>query len=420
MKKLLFVLFALQFCIQSYSQVNFEKAYFIDNNGVRTECFIKNKDLYNSPISFKYKLNEEESTVSVGELKNIKEFGIDNIIKYERHTLKVDMSSTDLNKLSEKSEPEWKERTLFLRVLIDGAATFYEYIEDNSKKYFYKLNNSPVEQLIYKKYHTPAYYDGSNVVNEGGLSVNKEFQRQLWSNLSCDNATMEKVMKLEYTNKDLSNYFMEYNNCKNYTFIDLNKKENKDSFNFKLKSGMMTASLQIPYGSIYNGYVDFGSKPSLCLGAEMEYIMPFNRNKWAINLETSYQNYQKEISTKTASFWGSEDVIVNKWEVNYKYFDLGLGLRHYMFLNDKSSVFLNLEFVFGFPIQSNIKVDNNLYRDIFTRMGNSYGFGYSYNKKYSLEFKLSSNHLDKYYAYSQYDTFSVILGYTIFNNAKRK
>ena len=61
MKKFLLVLFFELFFLQSYSQVNYEKAYFIDNDNVRTECFIKNKDLYNNPNTFEYKLNQEES-----------------------------------------------------------------------------------------------------------------------------------------------------------------------------------------------------------------------------------------------------------------------------------------------------------------------------------------------------------------------
>jgi len=91
MKKLALILFFLAFCFQSYSQVSFEKAYFVDNDNIRTECFIKNKDLYNNPISFEYKLNEDESTVKVGDINRVKEFGILNGTSTAKSILKQDV-----------------------------------------------------------------------------------------------------------------------------------------------------------------------------------------------------------------------------------------------------------------------------------------------------------------------------------------
>jgi hypothetical protein len=411
MKKLLPILFFGLLCTHSYSQVNFEKAYFIDNDNVRTDCFIKNKDLYNSPNSFEYKLNQDESIVKVGEIKDIKEFGINNSMKFERNIVKMDMSSINLDKLSEKGEPEWKDKTLFLRVLIEGEATLYEYKNENMKRYFYKLSNSPVEQLIYKRYF---------VENSGHTesAANVDFQKQLWSNLRCENSTMDKVLKLEYKKDDLSDYFVEYNKCKNFSFIDYGDKAASGSINFKLKGGMTSSSLQIPYG--YSSHIDFDSKVSYNLGAEMEYITPFNKNKWAVFLETSYKDYQVEMVYEEESASGSLFGNSYKWEISHKYIDLGFGLRHYMYINDTSSMFLNASYVFGFPMNSTIKKDNSVYHDIITSMGFSYGFGYSYNAKYSVEFRLSSNRLDKSYYMSQFDTYSVVLGYTLFNNKKQK
>jgi hypothetical protein len=410
MKKLLLIVFLGLFYCQTYSQVNFEKAYFIDNNNVRTECFIKNKDLYNSPESFEYKLNQEESVVKIGNVIGIKEFGILNSIKFERNLVKMDMSPSNFDMMSDKREPEWTDKTLFLKVLIDGGATLYEFRGGNTSKYFYKLNNSTVEQLIYKKY----FMENTNRTD---LAVNNDFQKQLWANLRCENTTMDKVLKLEYEKDDLSGYFVEYNNCKNLSFIDYEDKSASGSINFKLKGGMISSSVQIPYGT--SSVIDFGSKISYNLGAEMEYMIPFNKNKWAIFLETSYKNYQVEMIYEEKSASGSLFGNSYNWEISHKYIDVGFGLRHYMYINDTSSMFLNASYVFGFPMNSTIKKDNDVYHDIVTNVGFSYGLGYSYNAKYSVEFKLSSNKLDKNYNASQFNTFSVVLGYTLFNNKKK-
>jgi len=55
MKKLFTFLLMLTACF-TYSQINYEAGYFIDNNGKKTECLIKNVAWKNSPLNFEYKL----------------------------------------------------------------------------------------------------------------------------------------------------------------------------------------------------------------------------------------------------------------------------------------------------------------------------------------------------------------------------
>jgi len=54
-KKILFVLSVL-ITSSSFSQINFEKGYFIDNLGAKTDCYIKNIDWNLNPDTFDYKL----------------------------------------------------------------------------------------------------------------------------------------------------------------------------------------------------------------------------------------------------------------------------------------------------------------------------------------------------------------------------
>jgi hypothetical protein len=173
-----------------YSQINFEKGYFIDKNDVRTDCFIRNNDLYKSPKSFTYKIDIEDLDVKIADISNVQEFVIDNKLKYVKYLVNVDMSSTNLNELSQNRDPEWVEKTLFLRVLIDGGATLFEYKDDFVQRYFYKLNDTDVEQLIYKKYFVKNTGDTKS-------AVNNEFQKQLWLNMRCGNETTKRVLKVE-------------------------------------------------------------------------------------------------------------------------------------------------------------------------------------------------------------------------------
>ena len=377
MKKLLLVLFLELFFLQAYSQINFEKAYFIDNNNVRTECFIKNKDLYSNPNTFDYKLKQEQSIAKIGDIKDIKEFGIINSVKFERNLVKMDMSTSDLGLMKDKSEPEWKDKTLFLKVLIDGEATLYEYKDENLKRYFYRLNNSPVEQLIYKRYYTE---NSAHTVS----AVNSDFQKQLWTNLRCDNTTINEVIKLEYKSEDLSDYFGAYNKCKNYSFIDYEKKVVKGSFNIKAKGGINIS----PYKNYDNAQQKveyFGNKFFLKYGGEFEYITPFNRNKWALFIDLTYQTYK--YYTITTEHNSSGALYENTYKSNYfeKSIFTFIGVRYYMYLKDNSKMFINA----------------GLFK--------TFGIGYSYNNKYNIEFRSSNTGLPKY---------SIVFGYILYNNKK--
>ena len=379
MKKLLSILFLGFFYCQSYSQVKFEKAYFIDNDNVRTACFIKNKDLYQNPNSFEYKLTQEELDVKIGDIKNIKEFEIANTIKFVRNFVKIDVSSPDLGQIKDIREPEWVEKTLFLKVLIEGKASLYEFKDKALKRFFYKTDNIPITQLIFKKYYIPN-------TNYMSLGVNNDFQKQIWEEMNCENQTLDKVLKLQYERKDLVDYFIKYNNCKNIGYKDYNKNISKSSFNIKIKGGFNVS----PYKDYDNAdeKVDFsGNKLFLKYGGEFEYITPFNRNKWAIFMELTYQTYKFSAITTDYSTFGEAFDRTNESSYSEKGFFTFVGVRYYMYLKDNSRIFINA----------------GLFR--------TFGLGYSYNDKFNLETRYANTGLSRY---------SVIFGYTLFNNKKNK
>lgn len=81
------VLFLFAVCV--HAQIGFEKGYFISNDSLKTECFIKNLDWRSSPIVFSYKLALADNEIKTEKIDYVKEFGIDNLSKYERFTAKL-------------------------------------------------------------------------------------------------------------------------------------------------------------------------------------------------------------------------------------------------------------------------------------------------------------------------------------------
>lgn len=151
MRLLFFVGYFVTLNFTGYSQIHFEKGYYVNNNGERVDGFIKNIGWKNNPYNFAFKSSEsaEDNNITID---SVKEFSIVGGVRYKRFDVYIDRSSNNVQSLSKVREPEFSEETLFLEVLLEGEASLYAYEEGNLKRYFYTTGTSPIEQLIYKKY----------------------------------------------------------------------------------------------------------------------------------------------------------------------------------------------------------------------------------------------------------------------------
>jgi hypothetical protein len=408
---LLFVLVSLNF----YAQINYEKSYFINNNGTKTECYIKNKNKNENPTNFEYKLNADESQVMIADIKTVKEFKIGDILKYERATVKLDTSNGNINVLNKNREPEFKEVTVFLKVLVDSETNLYEYNTLSLKQFFYKTSSTPIESLIYKKY----------IIEENSTSrvaSNNDFQKQLFQNLNCGNKNIDDALKLKYTRKDLMKYFIDYNTCKNNTIVNYGKKLEKGSVNIKVLAGITSTSLSFS-NSITSFDFDFDKKMNFTFGGELEWILPINRNKWSLFFAPSYNSYENSTTvtyTYVSGFYS--ETKTQKWEASFSYLDLPFGFRYYMFINDKSKIFIEGSYIISSVLNSDIHNDYNsqLKPEFANRMG--LGIGYSFKNKFNVGLKYNSaNILGNYAFYNSNNRLtSLVFGYTLFDNKKKK
>ncbi len=60
MRKFSLIFFALCSGISCFSQIKYERGYFIDNNDKKTQCFILNDEPKDNPTKIKYKLDIED------------------------------------------------------------------------------------------------------------------------------------------------------------------------------------------------------------------------------------------------------------------------------------------------------------------------------------------------------------------------
>lgn len=324
------------------AQISFEKGYFIKNDGKYISCFIKNIDWKNNPNKFDYKLSEQ-SNIQNENINNVKEFGIDSASKYIRNTIKIDRSTSNINKLSTIKDPEFKKETIFLKVLIEGKANLFVYEDGNLRKYFFNVDNDKINQLIFKLYKTKFNKVAKNV----------SFKKQIWDNLKCQNINIKDIKNLEYKKKQLINLFIDFNDCRNSNYIDYETKDNKKPFNLNFRIGYNLSNLKVVNTISDTQFANFDNGLSYRIGLEAEFILPFNKNKWSIILEPTYQYFKSETEATTQSA-----------TLNYSAIELPIGIRHYFYINKNSKLFVNANIVSEISNNSNILLNSGSNLDL--------------------------------------------------------
>ena len=410
MKKTFSVLFS--FCIVLIcAQIKFEKGYIITSNDVKKEVLIKNQGWANNPSSFAYK-TDKESGESTGIPSTIKEFGIYNDVKYVTYNGDIDYSSDNTGDLSSNKEPEFKKASVFLKEIVTGNKNLYSYQGQNVIRYFYSDSNSSIQPLIYKKY----FFNGNNLQ----IAANEEYINQLKTIFSDDNNTQILAIKTRYTSNDLNKIFKEYNSKISGTAEKESFSETKrnSKFNLAIRPGLNFYSpVEITKTFSNEG---LPSKTGFRIGVEAELVLPFNKNKWSIVVEPTFSLYSNKATIRT------NDNLYNINVDNYSFISIPLSVRHYMFINDKSKIFINAGInVLTLKTSSSkdFPIDYDGY--VFDRLKLSssqafksavFGIGYNYNNKYIIEARYNTgmNLFEEKGAEANLKYASLILGYNIF------
>lgn len=398
--KFLFLILVLS-ATYSYGQIKFEKGYLIDNENHRIECLIKNYDWKNTPDELEYKLGDSDS-IQKGTVLNVKEFGVSGISKFIMVDTRIDRSSEELNTLSSERKPIWSEEQLFLKVLIEGKASLYQYRLRNFVRYFYSVSGAPVKQLIYKQF----YVSKKDYPQDKSVAYNNDFRQQLWNDLRNTETTMSSVEKINYEQSELERYFKQYNGVDQKTIKTSGR--NRDFLLFRITPGINSSSVSVMQNIFGPVFTNKFKVISFRIGMEVDYILPFNKNKWQIIFDPSYQYFNS--SSENGS---------NKVDINYKWIEFPIGIRYNFYLNDNFKIFLNGFFVplYTFDFKSTVDVTfaNSKYYQNFDH-NNSFAFGAGLHyKKLSLECRyIPTSDIYSYYIWTDYQRFSFILGYTLF------
>lgn len=403
-KKLLFAFLFFTLSVV-HAQIKYEQGYLIDLNGTKSQVLIQNVDWKANPISINYKRNSN-SEVLKASTREIKEFKVGNF-HYVASTVNVDQSSHITRDLSPNKDPEFKKETHFLRKLVDGYANLF-VLDGNNIRYFYSINGNPMEQLISKRYNV-----------NGEILYNNQYRQQLFSNVQCGSMNVTNVQNLEYRRDSLISYFVEYNTCIDEDYVYESLMRNGD-FNLSIKAGVGLANLPVERGLNAKGLEM--SDVEYRASVELEYVFPFNRNKWATYFEPAYRTFEGEEKI-TRGF--NTDLTAR-----YTSVELGLGARHYLFLNEDSKLFLSLGYIYDIPVGSEVLFENTnrnidpIVSDFKASSSLNVGFGLNFKKKYLIEARYLMNRPfegfkevpGNYYLdwRSKYSALTLLVGYRLF------
>lgn len=311
----------------------------------------------------------------------------------------IDRSSDRIEDLTYSSLPEFKEETIFLKVLTEGQATLYSFTDTKLNKFFFKNKENKIEQLVYKRYLSESDY----------YAYNNSFRSQINQNYKCESIDQNQLRKVDYKEVDLLKIFRKYNECNNsFVEFDSSKKSNKMKFHLSVRPRLTNSKLTYKY---YTESIKFGNETAIGVGLEGEFVLPFNKNKWAVIIEPTFQSYKANKKDYTNVY----DV-----KVDLKTIEVPFGGRYYMFLNQNSKLFVNALYMYNIDLSSSFdytykgKTYSKL--DINSSGNFAFGFGYKFKDRFNLEVRYSANRkvMDYISTETDYSTLSFILGYTIF------
>lgn len=314
----------------TFGQITYEPGYFISNDGKSTKCQIKNLDWKSNPTTFEYRI---DGTEGKGDIETVSEFGITGGSVFSRFAVNIDRSSNEISSLTKYRNPEFKQETLFLRLLVNGKAILYMYDDQGLVRFFYGNNGSDLSQLVYKRY----IQTGGHGFETGYAVENEQYKQTLFNELKCASISQRDIEKLKYERGVLMKLFNRYNECTGSAVKTTEVESPKSQTHISLLAGVGFNNLSSQFAG--DPVTNYESAVALRVGAELEIVLPFNKGMWAVSLQPVYQTYSTQDAPGTI-------------KVNYSSLDIGVGVRRYLFIKDQNSLYASLGGVFAMPIPS--------------------------------------------------------------------
>ncbi|GLR15811.1 hypothetical protein [Portibacter lacus] len=384
LKKGLLQICFLLFSIVVIGQVKFEPGYYIKESGEKIEGYILNIDWKNNPTSFNFKETAEGDDVEIS-IEDALEYGVDGFSAYQRHVVKVDQSLNNRTGLSSERNPNYKEETLFLKILVDSNIGLLKYESNQYVRFFYREGKNVPVQLIYKK-----YYKTSDRIAE-----NVDFQQQIKNLAGQTFMSASKVNSLKYTEKSLVQVFKDINvgQGAEYTSYSSERVHLIPIYSFVVGSRYLNNEIK---NSSSNFKGTAAASLSYLLGGEVKIVLPFRKDTWSVYMGLYYHNLSgmRDIDFVSQKIPQSQGIL----DIKYNTLELNLGFRQRFFANSKPKYYffgagsLNIAMQRKFEILDYIDLEPN------TSLNYNVGIGCNIVPSFTIEISYATprNYLNSY------------------------
>lgn len=310
----------------TFGQEKFMESQIVFKNGETKSGYILYKDWHNAPeeITFKSSLENQEELISLK--SEVSAFEILNTVKYIYATIQFDKSSSKVSELSFVRNPEYIEKSGFLKVMVEGKASLYSFTSGGVTKFFVSTEKLKFEPLIHKKYL--AEQSDSNTYNSTTstkIATNYTYIPLLNEHVSCGEQA-PNYNNLSYDENALKKYFIKYNTCEGAT-TTYEMPTKKAIFKLGILGGysMINSSFEILTVSD-NKVNDSKNLQSFRFGIQSEIKFPIHNYRSSLIAELSYISFSNDYNTITANNTTAIDL-----EYKFNFIDFNIGVR-YQFL----------------------------------------------------------------------------------------
>lgn len=312
---------------QLAAQSAFKPGYFITLDGNHIFCLINDLDKIVTPEKFSYKLTETDS-VHTHTATSVREFGIGDSTRFIARQVKMDLANYQ-NVSPTSTTVVVYDKTLFLKVLVEGKASLYYYQEADFYRFFYSIDTIQMEQLVFFKYQKP------NVGN--AMVYYNKFRDQLWVNVRCATAERKDVESLRYNKKDFIKYFVNYNICSNSEYYLSESVLSPGKTTLHISPEIGSELNRGAFESIYQPLTFSPWTTSFRPGIDLELVLPRTHGKNALLLNPKLSHY-------------TTDPTINGTPISIDYIALltPFGYRRYFYKSNSFNIYANFVMTMNF------------------------------------------------------------------------
>lgn len=328
----IFLLVLLLTGVSALAQSNLKTGYVITLAGDTVHGFVDYNDWSANPSKVHFKKTIYDEGVFYDPY-DIKLFSIENDI-YEGGFVDVELSSRDINNLSDSPNLYLEKQLVFLQQLVKGRKSLYS--NDNGLySQFYVKSDTAFELLVYKIYLKET--KSVQGITQNVKIENKKFQGQLIVYFSDCPDIQDVISKTSYNEESMKRVFKRYYECRNENFETLEPKRNL-AIRFGVCYGVAFSGVDFEVNEFKESdRTNFTVRP---YGAILEISRQISHPEWSLYNEINISgdfNLHEEVIDEDPSYY-------YRTTTNYKFvsFKLLNLIRYYVKPQREFTPFVNL------------------------------------------------------------------------------